>query len=72
MISSISLFEIITVVPDPKIFFWIAASIAGAVTVDCDGTRTTLTSGLSTLKANQLLVIVQGDAYQEILGPVTP
>ena len=47
--SFISSFEIINVVvPDPKIFFWIAASVAYAADVNPNGIKTVLANGLST------------------------
>ena len=53
MISSFSLFEIINaVMPDPKIFFWIAASDADAATVNPKGTKTLLANYVSTLFIN--------------------
>ena len=45
----ISSFEIITAfIPDPKIFFWIAASVANAAAVNSNGFKTLLANGLST------------------------
>ena len=35
--------------PDPKIFFWIAAYVADATTVNSNGIKKLLASGLSTL-----------------------
>ena len=50
MISSIASFEIISLVkPDAKIFFWIAASVADAATINPTGIITLLANGLSTL-----------------------
>ena len=49
VISSTSSFEIINVViPDLKAFFWIAASLADAGSVNPDGFKTLLANGLST------------------------
>ena len=49
MISSISSFESINVViPDPKTFFWIAASVAVAAAVNPNGIKTLLANDLST------------------------
>ena len=55
MIFSISLFEIIIAVhfakseecPDPKIFFWFAASVADATVVNSNHIKTLLANGLS-------------------------
>ena len=53
MILSISLFEIINVViSDPKIFFWIAASVAYAVAVKPNGIRTIFLASVSTFFFN--------------------
>ena len=53
MISSISLFEIISaVVPNSKIFFWIAAYFADAAVVNPNGTKTLLANGVSTYFIN--------------------
>ena len=50
MISFISSFEIISVViPDPKILFWIAASVADTDAVNPNGIKTILANGLSIL-----------------------
>ena len=48
LISFISSSKIINVVPDPKIFFGIAASFADATDVNPKGTKTLLANGLST------------------------
>ena len=57
MISFISSLEIINVFvredksegqPDPKIFLWIAASVAAAAAINPNGSKTLLASGLST------------------------
>ena len=48
MILSISSFEIISAVPDPKLFFWLAASVADAGAVNPTGIKTLLANGLST------------------------
>ena len=57
-----SLFEIINaVVHDPKIFFWIAASVADAVAVNSNGIKKRLANGVRSfsLKINQLLLMVE-------------
>ena len=47
-ISSISSFEIISVLmPDPKIFFWIAASVTDTAAFNPNGTKMLLADGLS-------------------------
>ena len=47
MISSISSIEIITAhMPDPKILFWIAASIPDATAVNPNGTKMLLVDGV--------------------------
>ena len=47
--SSNSPFEIITaVVPDPKVFFWTAKSVADAAAVNLNGTETFLTNDVRT------------------------
>ena len=57
MISFISSLEIINVFvhedksegqPEPKIFLWIAASVANAAAINPNGSKTLLASGLST------------------------
>ena len=49
MISSISSFKIINVIiPEPKIFFWIAASVADAAAVNANGIKTLSANGQST------------------------
>ena len=49
MISFISSFEIINVViPDHNIFWWIAASVVDAATVNPNSIKMTLANGLST------------------------
>ena len=49
MISSISSLEIIyVVIPDPKSFFWIAASVADAAAVNPNGIKSLLASVFST------------------------
>ena len=49
MTSFISSFDIITVVlPDPKIFLWIAESVSDAESVNLNGIKILLASGLST------------------------
>ena len=46
LISSVSSFEIITaVIPDPRIFFWGASSVADAATVNANGANTLLANG---------------------------
>ena len=43
------MFEIINAVdPDPKIFFWITASVADAVAINPKGIKTLLANGVST------------------------
>ena len=61
MISPISSFEIINVViPDSKIFFSIAASVAETAAVNPNDSKTLLANGLSTffVKGKQFLVMV--------------
>ena len=49
MILFISSFGIISaVIPDPKIFFWIAASVSDTAAVNASGIKTLLTNVLST------------------------
>ena len=48
MISFISFFEIINVVvPDPKIYFWIAISVADPAAVNPNGIKTILADGFN-------------------------
>ena len=55
IISSISSFEVINdIVPDPKIFFRIAASVAHAAAVNPNGIKTLLADGVSTFLINGL------------------
>ena len=57
----INFFEIINVVvPDTKIFFWIAATVAYTAAVNRNVIKTLLANGLSVffLKASQFLVMV--------------
>ena len=59
--SFISSSEIINVVkPDPKIFWWIVASIVNAAAVNPNGIKTVLAYGLSTFLINaiQFLIMV--------------
>ena len=61
MISSISLFEIIdAIMPDPKNFFWIAASVADAATVNFNGTKILLVYGVSTFFINDKSGLING------------
>ena len=49
MILSISSFEIINVaISDPKMLFWITATVADAAAVNTNGIKTLLADGLST------------------------
>ena len=57
MILFISSLEIINVVlPDPKIFLWITASVADAAVVYPNGIKTLLANGLTTFTINSNLV----------------
>ena len=61
MIPSIFSLEIIyVVIPDPKSFFWLAASVADAAAVNPNGIKTLLASVFSTflLKESRFLVMV--------------
>ena len=61
MISFISSIEIIiAVIPDPNIFFWIAASLANADAVNPNGIKALLPSGLSTFFIKCKLVFSNG------------
>ena len=70
MISFIGSFEIISVVrfaksegsnPDPKIFFWIASSVAAAAApINPNGIKTLLANGLSTFFIKDKLVFSDG------------
>ena len=69
MISFISSLEIIkVVVPDPNIFLWIAASVAGETTVNPNGIKMLLANGLSAslFKGNAVLLMIL-KVYLEIL-----
>ena len=71
MTSSISWFQIIDVVlliPNPKIFFWVAASVSDAAVVNPNGVNMPFANVLRNflLKANQFLVMVQ-ETYLKIL-----
>ena len=46
IISSISSFDIISVVPDPRIFLWIPESVAAAAAVKPNGNNMLLASGV--------------------------
>ena len=49
MVSFVSSFEIISVaLPDPKVFFWVATSVADAAAFNPNGIKTLLACGLST------------------------
>ena len=53
MLSSIFLFEIInSVMPNPKMFFWIAASIADTVAINPNIIKTLLANGVSAFFIN--------------------
>ena len=71
MISSISSFDIVSVVvfPDPNVFFLcIPASAADAATVNPKGIKTLLANGLITFLLMVILFLVMGQViYQEIL-----
>ena len=61
MISFISSFEIIcAVVPDPRIFFLTAASVADAAAVNLNGTKTLLANGVSTFFINGKPAVING------------
>ena len=61
MITSISSLEIIYVlIPDPKSFFWIAASVADVATVNPNGIKTLLASVFSTFFIKGKLVFSNG------------
>ena len=59
MISSISSFENTSVVPDPKVFSWIAASVADAAAVNPNGNKTLLANGVSTSFINGKPAVIQ-------------
>ena len=57
--SSNSTFEIINaVVPDPLIFFWIAASVAATAADNPNGNKTTLARDVSTIFINGKLAVI--------------
>ena len=61
IISSISLFAIINaIVPDPWIFFWIAASVADAAAVNNNRIKTFLANGGSTFFINGKPAVING------------
>ena len=61
MISFISLLEIINVViPDQQIFFWIAAFVADAATVNPNAIKTLLFNGLSTFSLKGIPFVSDG------------
>ena len=60
MISSISSFENINVVPNPKTFFWIAASIANADAVSPNGAKTFLANYVSMFFVNGTAILING------------
>ena len=61
MIRFISLFEIINaVVPDPKIFYWIAESVADAAGVNLNGIKILLANGVCVFFINGKLDIING------------
>ena len=69
MIPSIFSLEIIyVVIPDPKSFFWLAASVADAAAVNPNGIKTLLASVFSTffIKGKSVLVMVF-EIYLKIL-----
>ena len=60
---SVSLFEIINVVSNPKIFFFffgIAESVANVVAVDPNGIKIVLVNGISTVFVNGKPVFING------------
>ena len=69
MVSFISSFEIINVIiPDPKIFFPITATVADAAAVNSNGIKTVLVSGLSTFfTKGKLFLVAVLKVYLEIL-----
>ena len=61
MIISNSSFENINVaVPDQKIFYWIAASVADTAAVNPNGAKTLLANGISTLFINGKPAVING------------
>ena len=69
MVLFISSFEIINVIiPDPKTFFPIAATVADTAAVNCNGIKTVLVSGLSEFfTKGKLLLVTVLKVYLEIL-----
>ena len=62
MISSISSFEIISVVLDPKYVFWIATSVTDSADFNLKGIKTLLATDVSTyfsLMVKELLLMEQ-------------
>ena len=60
MIPSISSLEIINVVPDPQIFFWIAGYNADIDVVNPNGTKALLANSVSTFFVNDTAICVNG------------
>ena len=68
LISSISLFEIIsTLIPNPKISNWTAASVGDATAVNPNSTKTHLANGLSSLFIDGKPVFING--LTKLRGP---
>ena len=60
MIPSISSLEIINVVPDPQIFFWIAGYNADIDVVNPNGTKALLANSVSTFFVIDTAICVNG------------
>ena len=61
MISSIFSSEIMNaVVYDPKIFFWIAASVSDASVINLDSIKAVLANGVSTFSINGKPAAING------------
>ena len=58
--------------PDPKFFFWIAASVAAAAAVNPDGIKTLLVSSLSTFFIKGKPVFINDPKIIPINSPYCP
>ena len=53
--------------PDPKVLFWIAASVAEAAAVNPIDTKTLLANGVSTFFINGKAVVIDGETWKILL-----
>ena len=53
--------------PDPKVLFWIAASVAEAAAVNPIDTKMLLANGVSTFFINGKAVVIDGETWKILL-----